>query len=503
VRVRHDARGMSTCSTDGHSSIDVFGCPGRHVDRSFRLPSFLAVCTRRAVRRRWPIFATVLMLVFGILFMLFWLPVVEHLPGWYTGDDSWGVFRGAHYVGWGYLGGIYVPSNGVITFPGISIVLAPLAMLSGALHLSESYPPIVLVHPTAALLLEPAELLLASSVVFACDALAECLQSSSRRRMFLCLLVGTIAWPTVALWGHAEDALAMTFTIYAMVMMLKGNWRACGWLLGLGLVMQPLVGLALPLFIAAVPSGKRFAMSIRSVALSAVVVAVAFAGNAGDTYRALIQQPEVPTPNHPTPWLALSPKLATFPGLTVMRVRSVLQNGHSSFGLTSSYVHSGELVVGGPSRSIYMLLAVLLGLYVWRRPQDPIRLLWLVAVALAARCFFEAVMTPYYLAPPLFLALALTSRHDARRFGAAALLGLEITVFSYHHLSPWVWWLPVVAGLTAILALAYPNQARTEPASVQSGSAHGESSELLGEARLQVALSSAAGTDRRQPQLIP
>jgi hypothetical protein len=103
-----------------------------------------------------------------------------------------------------------------------------------------------------------------------------------------------------------------------------------------------------------------------------------------------------------------------------------------------------------------MVVAVLVGLYVWRRPQDPVRILWLATVVLALRCVFESVMTPYYLAPPLFLALVLASRQGSKRFWAAAIVAMESTVFAYHHLSPWAWWLPVVAGVATVVALSYP-----------------------------------------------
>ena len=82
-----------------------------------------------------------------------------------------GHIPGAHYVGWGSIGDIYTPSDGVLTFPGIPILLAPCAMLSAT-------PPsathgIFLANPTAALVLQPVELLLSSTALFAADALAE------------------------------------------------------------------------------------------------------------------------------------------------------------------------------------------------------------------------------------------------------------------------------------------------------------------------------------------
>jgi hypothetical protein len=113
-------------------------------------------------------------------------------------------------------------------------------------------------------------------------------------------------------------------------------------------------------------------------------------------------------------------------------------------------------VAGGPGRLIDVILALLLGVFVWRRPQPPIRVLWLAAAVLASRCFFEPVMTPYYLAPPLIMCLVMASRQRGKRFWPAVVLALEVTVFAYHRLSPWAWWLPVVAGLVGILVLSYP-----------------------------------------------
>ncbi len=105
---------------------------------------------------------------------------------------------------------------------------------------------------------------------------------------------------------------------------------------------------------------------------------------------------------------------------------------------------------------IDVVLAVLVGLYVWRRPQPPDRLLWLAAVVLASRCFFEPVMTPYYLAPPLILAMVMTARLGGRRFWASIVLALEITVYAYYDLNEWIWWLPIVGGMAVVVALGYP-----------------------------------------------
>ena len=432
--------------------------------------------SRRVARRRWAILVSGIMLIFGMVFMVEWTPLVLHNPSWNLGDDAWGIFRGAHYVGWGYLGGIYTPSNGIISFPGMSVLLAPLAMLSGILHLTESYPPYFLTQPTAALLLQPAELLLASTVVFASDALAECLQVPKGRRVALCFSVGLIAWPTAAIWGHAEDSLAVALAMYALVAFLGRRWARCGWLLAVGIVMQPLVGLLLPLLVGASPRGTRLLLALRSASLSVVLVGVGFIGNPSGTFRQLVRQPTPPAVNHATPWVALAPRVsggglghyAVFvPGL-----------GHPSFHMVTSRV---ELVSGGPGRSIDLLMAIAIGVYVWRRPQPPLQIVWLAAVVLASRCLFEAVMTPYYVAPPLMLALVLASRKDRVRFGLAVLCAVLTSVYAYLHLDPWVWWLPIVAGVGATVAAGGPLRV---PVSTAPGEASIDSSVGVDEHRM-------------------
>ena len=345
---------------------------------------------------------------------------------WATPSDVWSVFRGAHYVGWGYIGGVYTPSNQIVAFPGMEVLLSPVAMLSGHLGLSESYNPIFLARPTAALLLQPAEFLLTSSVVFATDALAERLDVPGRRRISLCFAVALIAFPVGALWGHAEDALAMTCCIYALVAMLDRKWSHCGWLLGFGIVIQPLVLLLLPLFVGASPAGQRAMVAVRSAALSVLLLTVAFMGNPSGTYRALVQQPADPVENHVTPWLALAPKLASGSVRAGSVVSVVHRHSHFVLSSTPGEIHQAVVVTGGLGRSLYTILAVLAGIYVWRRPQTQMRLLWLAAAILSARCFFEAVMCPYYLAPPLFLALVTVARSNRPRFWSAVAIAGDI-----------------------------------------------------------------------------
>jgi hypothetical protein len=293
--------------------------------------------------------------------------------------------------------------------------------------------------------------------------LAERLQVAKGRRFWLCVAVGAMAWPTVAVWGHAEDVLAVTFALYAMVAMLDRKWAAMGWLFGFGLVMQPLVGLMIPLFIGASPRGQRLMLAVRSAALSTVLVGVAFLGDAADTYRQVVEQPTPPSVNHATPWAALAPKLTSSAVRTVHGALLVPGLGHPAVTYATATGVQAVEVSGGPGRMIDIVLALLVGVYVWRHPQPPVRILWLAAAVLTSRVFFEPVMTPYYLAPPLILCLVLASRQRAKRFWAAVVLALEVTVFAYHHLNPWVWWVPVVVSAGAVLALAAPGDIAGAP----------------------------------------
>jgi len=392
----------------------------------------------------------------GLAFEFLWIPTVYHQSRWFTQGDVWGMLRAAHYVGWGDLGGIYTSGNGVVTFPGMAVLLAPVAMLSGALHLTESYPGVFLAHPTAILLVLPVELVLASTVIFAADALAQDLGASRARRAWSCVLVALLAWPTAVLWGHAEDALVMTLALCAMRAALGGRWVRTGWLFGLAVVIQPLIALVIPLYLATSPPGRRLLFAVRCAALSAFTVGVAFLGNPSGTYRALVQQPTPPDVNHPTPWVALAPSVATPSNGIPQGSTGIPSLGRGGFSSATVVHHAAANVSGGPGRTIDVLLAVALAAYVWRRPQAPVRLLWLAAAVLASRCVFEAVMTPYYLTPPLILLVVLAARTETWRLLLAGLVTVGVSVYAYLDVGPWAWWLPVVGGLAAVLALAHP-----------------------------------------------
>jgi hypothetical protein len=423
------------------------------------------------IRSRWiPLAWSVVLVAFGIAYLLGWGPLVLHHLQWTTGGDLWGIFRAAHYVGWGFFGGIYSSSTGVNTFPGISLLLAPLAMVSGALDLSESVPGIMISHPTAALLLQPFELLLTCSALFAADAVAVRLAVRTSLRVWLIGVIAVVAWPVAAVWGHAEDVLAVTFALLAIRLLIDGKSRRSGWLMGIGIAFQPLVGFILPIAMGISPAGRRVKFFFQAALPSVVLIGIALASDWSDAFRALVKQPTPPALNHATPWVSFAPHIGHF---SVPKTQTALRLGqlHGHFHTFTSTVNSSSLILvsGGPVRTIGLLFAVLIGLFVWRMRPDPIGIMWLCGVALALRCYFEPVMTPYYLAPPLIVALIAAARMGRLRFGIAAAVGLADTVFAYYRFSPWVWWLPVVGMLTIVLACGYPGRTHLLADGVASG----------------------------------
>lgn len=411
-------------------------------------------------RLNWiPLAWSAVLIAAGLAYLFEWGPLVLHRAEWSTGGDLWGIFRAAHYVGWGFLGGVYDPSTGVNTLPGMSVLLAPLAMLTGALGLSESAPGIFLLHPTAALLIQPVELLLTCTVLFAVNSLAEEFGIRSALRFWLVGCVAVVAWPVAALWGHAEDVLALTFALMAIRHLLDGKSRRSGWLLGIGIVLQPLVALMLPIALGMSSTKNRVKFCIQAIVPSVLLAGIALAGNWSDAYVALVKQPTSPVFNHATPWVSLAPEVGrevvsgSETGMLVVRAHNQVQT------LTTAInSHALALVSGGPVRTIGFVFAALIGLFVWRKRPDATGVIWLCGVALAMRCYFDPVMTPYYLAPPLIVALVAAARMGRLRFGIAAVVGLADTAFAYYRFSPWAWWLPVVGMLTIVLACGYPGR---------------------------------------------
>ena len=368
--------------------------------------------------------------VVSMAYSLWWNPVVHHSPVWVIPGDIWSTFRAAHWVGWGDIGAIYGKDTQLVTFPGIAVLLAPVAMVSGALGLGESLVPIILSRPTSWLLLGPAILLVGSTCLVAVDAMAEELGVSGRRRIVLSLMEAVVIFQVVTMWGHPEDLVALAFSLYALLAMFRGRWSLSGWLWGAAIVFQPLVVLMFPLAFVRTPGPHRLRLCLLAALPSAALLSGPLVTQWHRTSAVLFHQENARFLDHATPWVALSPVL------------------------------SRTEVGAGPGRMIAVLAAVLIGYLASRRPPSTVGLLWLCALALSLRCFFESVMVVFYLGPPLALiVLTAASCADRRRLAGAWLIAMVATVYAFHGSSEWGYWAPMVAFLAIGLACAWPGRA--------------------------------------------
>ncbi len=406
-------------------------------------------------RRRVPLLFIGVLMAAAMAYAFFWGPVVRHHSYWITPGDLWGTFRTAQFVGWGDIGDVYNSGAALVTLPVISVLLAPVALIVGHLGMSVSYP-FGLAHPTAWYLLGPADVLLGGIVLVPLDALAERLGLDRRARAIAVVAEAVLLFPVVALWGHPEDPLALAFALWALLSVLEGRWRAAGWFIGLALATQPLVVLMVPVLVAMMPTRQWPKLAIRAALPAAALVVIPLAQSWRDTTTALFKQPNYPTIDHPTPWLSLAPVLSKTHPATFSRFGQTTL-GDGKLGFTASVAHTvaGETVAAGPGRLIAIFLAVVIGVYAYRRPPTPQAAVWLCGVALALRCVFESVMDPYYLWPPVALVFVLVVC-DRRRLAVAALATGVMTWWSYRFVGPWEWWLPVTVLLAVIVVAARP-----------------------------------------------
>lgn len=386
----------------------------------------------RLNRRAWPLAVTGAFVLTCMAYTLWWAPVVRHHPYWITPGDLWSTYRTAHYVGWGYLGGVYSAGTGLVTLPGIVVALAPMAMLTSALGLTEGFPKFV-PEPTSWLLLGPYEMLLSAVALFACDAVAERLGVGRGHRAVLCVTEAAVLWNVTTVFGHPEDAVAVGLALYSVLLALDGRWAGAGWLFGAAVATQPLVIVMLPVLLAL--GGRRRAVGLvtRSALPGAALVLTPLLAQFHATVHALIDQPNYPRIDHATPWTALAPSLGG-------AGRSVA-------------------VAAGPGRVVAIVLACALGWWACRWRSRPELIVWAAAAALALRCVTESVMVAFYIWPALALGLVVAARGGRTRLTVACAAAIAATEISSSRLGELPWWLLVTAGIVAVLLTGVPKAA--------------------------------------------
>jgi hypothetical protein len=389
--------------------------------------------SQRLGRRAWPIVVTVLSLVTGMAYCLLWSPIVRHTHVWVVPWDIWGAYRSAHLIGWGDLGGVYSAGTGLVTFPGILLLFAPVAMVTGAFGMTESFP-FNLPHPTAWLALGPYEILISCGALFAFDALAERLGVGRGRRRVLCLAEGVVLWNVSVLWGHPEDAVALALAVYALVLGLDGRWGGAGWIFGAAVATQPEVVLMLPVMLALAGRNRALPLLVRMALPSVLLLATPLAASFHVTAHALVDQPNFPNIDHRTPWTSLAPRL-----------------GGSGERLS---------VAAGPGRLVAVALACAVGWWSRRWRERPEMVVLAVALCLALRCFTESVMDSFYVWPVLAVGLVMVMRGSLWRGAIGVVAAVGVTVCADSHLGEWQWWVLVTGGIVAVLLCGIPSRLR-------------------------------------------
>ncbi|NNN07906.1 MAG: hypothetical protein HKL85_01775, partial [Acidimicrobiaceae bacterium] len=360
------------------------------------------------------------------------------------------------YVVWGGEAQIYNTPAHLQTFPGIAVLLSPVAWLADSLHLSESFP-LNLNHPSAWLLLGPAQYLCGGFLLLPIDSLAKRLQVGVKRRLLLMLCVSVLVWTSLALWGHPEDALALGVSLVGLMAALDGSWLRVGIYFGLAIAIQPLVLLVLPIAIAYVPFRIWPKLGAVIALPSTILLLPPLIQEWGPTTYILLKQPNFPLRNHPTPWLSLAPIVK--PGYyAVLKFAKLvkLKNGQHTLEEISRRAHVVAVVGAGPGRLIAIFIAISIGVVVAKLRPPLAQVLWITALALSLRCIFEPVIVPYYLLPGLAVAMVVATRASRIRMLLALTMAVGCALLSYHYQSPWAYFSTMTCTLALALGFAKP-----------------------------------------------
>ena len=409
------------------------------------------------IRRRWvPLIGSVVFVLIGMLTTAWGPTHILGRPEWALPYDLWGTLIATVRLAHGNIGGVYAPGTGLISLPGAAVILLPCAAVINALGLSLQIPGPQNLHPAVWLLAGPYEMALSCVTLFAVDALAERLGVGRWKRALLTAISLGILWSPAARWGHPEDTVAIGLLLYAVLAQSNDRVVLAGWLTGCAVCVQPLVLLALPVQLALLPWRRMVPFLVRAAVPSAVLVAAAAIANWHDTYTSVTSQPDSPVINHPTIWTSLAPQLANqnvaagpFRLATIAAAclcALVIRHRWQARLTGSQHYEIAETPATADRAGLPGWPAALLA-----------DVLWWVAFTLALRSFFEPVMVSYYPWPPMAVALIPAATLSWRRLIAVGLVagGLTAAAQGPSH-AIWIWWVPIVAGLAVLLALARP-----------------------------------------------
>jgi hypothetical protein len=200
---------------------------------------------------------------------------VHDFPGphrWWIPGDAWIPVLPAHFVAEGAFPFLYEAHPGFTYPPGIAVLLAPLAAIGEAFHLSES-TTIVVQRPAFWLLLCPVGVGCALFPLASFRRLAVSLHLQRRVAACQVALAVLCLAPVAIVWGHYEELIVIGATLEATRLTLQGRHRDAAWMLGLALLFKQTALLMMPVLLVQAPRS-----AIRGCALRALAPAVALCG---------------------------------------------------------------------------------------------------------------------------------------------------------------------------------------------------------------------------------
>jgi hypothetical protein len=282
------------------------------------------------------------------------------------------------------------------------------------------------------------------------------------------LAEAALIWPAVAMWGHPEDTIALAFGFYGLIAAHDRRWVHAAGFMALAVAFQPLVLLILPIFLAYVPWKKWPAFAGIAALPSALLLLPPLIQEWGPTTYAILKQPNFPALNHATPWLYFAPVLQhRGHGYISKFYLQTLSNGHTTFAYGPVKVLAGEVVAAGPGRTIALVLACVIGVWVARRKPSFVEVVWWAALALSLRCVFESVIDPYYLLPGLALAVLVSSTLGKTRYGLTVLSTALCVWVSYRHVGPWSYYAPLMLSIIGSLVFSWPGRSQRNDSPVE------------------------------------
>jgi hypothetical protein len=307
-------------------------------------------------------------LAFAAAMMAFWFPVSERIRhSWSQASDVWQTVDAGRVVWHGALGYVY-QGSGSLALPLSFIVMAPVSGIIDRFGLVEGHPYAV-PHPSAWLLVAPYTLLFGVLLLHAVRRLAWDLGVRTGL-LRLQVVTAVVVLVPCNYWGHFEDALAVTFVLYALRRWFRADYLVAGVFLSLAISSKQWAAMLLPLFLFLAPQGQRLRTALAASALPLAFIVFVLGADWHDASQALFSPTNLGT-NTP---------------------------GHLSFYATWLGSKTSRA-----SRSLGLLLSPLVA-WAFRKADGPVAILVACAVLTAIRPFSEAITYAYYWSPFLLLA---------------------------------------------------------------------------------------------------